>query len=75
MGSHVLQLLIVGFDMRSREIIEHCDVDEDADHASRETQGPRDDADDGEDHGDGSGPRLACPQAPRHDESQYSEYE
>jgi len=53
---HVFQLLKVGFDMRSREIVEYYDVDEDADQASRETKDPRYDADDGEDHGDGSGP-------------------
>ena len=53
---HVFQLLIVGSDMRSREIVEDNDVDEDADQASRETKDPRYDADDGEDHGDGSGP-------------------
>jgi len=51
-----IQLLKVGFDMRSREIVEYYDVDEDADQASRETKKPRYDADDGEDHGDGSGP-------------------
>ena len=45
--------------MRSREIIEYCDVYEDTDNASRETKDPRYDADDVEDHGDGSGPRLA----------------
>ena len=61
--------------MRPREIVEHCDVDEDADQASRETKDPRYDANDGEDHGDGSSPRLACPQTPGHDESQYSEDE
>jgi hypothetical protein len=61
--------------MRSREIVEYYDVDEDADQASRETKDPRYDADDGEDHGDGSGPRLAYPQTPRHDESHYSDYE
>ena len=72
---HVLQLLIVGFDMRSREIIQDNDIDKDADQVSRETKDSRYDADDCEDHGDGSGPWLAWPQAPRHDKSQYSEYE
>ena len=56
MVCHVFQLLKVGLDMRSREIVEYYDVDEDADQASRETKNPRYDADDGEDHGDGSGP-------------------
>ena len=42
--------------MRSREIVEYSDVDEDADQASRETKDPHYDADDGENHGDGSGP-------------------
>ena len=61
--------------MRSSEIVEYHDFDEDADQASRETKDPRYDADDGEDHGDGARPGLARPQAPRHDESQYREDE
>ena len=61
LGSHVFHLLIVGFDLRSREIVEYSDVDEDADQASWEIKDPRDDADDGENQGDDSGPRLACP--------------
>jgi len=56
LGYSISQLLIVGFDMRSREIVEHYDVDEDADQASRETKDPRYDADNGEDHSDGSSP-------------------
>jgi len=56
LGYPISQLLIVGFDMRSREIVEHYDVDEDADQASRETKDPRYDADNGEDHSDGSSP-------------------
>ena len=42
--------------MRSREIVEYSDANEDANQASRETEDPRYDADDVEDHGDGSGP-------------------
>jgi hypothetical protein len=38
---HVFQLLIVGFDTRSREIVEYSDANEDADQASRETKDPR----------------------------------
>jgi hypothetical protein len=53
---HIFQLLIIGFDMRSREIVEHYDADEDADQASRETKDPRYDADNLEDHSDGSSP-------------------
>ena len=67
----VFSLLKVGFDMRSCEIVEDNYVDEDGDHAAREAKDARYDADDGEDHGDGSGPRSARPQTPRHDESQY----
>ncbi len=42
--------------MRSREIVEYSDADEDANQVSRETKDPRNDADDVEDHGDGSSP-------------------
>jgi hypothetical protein len=42
--------------MRPGQIVEYSDVDEDTDNASRETKDPRYDTDDGEDHGDGSGP-------------------
>ncbi len=54
----VFLLLIVCFDMRSREIVEYSDADEDANQVSRETKDPRNDADDVENHGDGSRPRL-----------------
>ncbi len=52
----IFQLLIVCFDMRSREIVEHYAADEDAEQAPRETKDPHYEADDLEDHGDGSGP-------------------
>ena len=55
------RLLIVGFDMRSREIIEDHDVDENADQASREIKDPRDDTDHREDHRNDSSPRLPGP--------------
>ena len=51
------------------EVVEYYDVDDDADEASRETKDPCYDAENSEDHGDGSSPRLAVPQAIRHDES------
>ena len=42
--------------MRSREIVDQSDADEDADQVFRQTKDPRYDADDVEDHGDGSSP-------------------
>lgn len=47
--------MIVCFDIRSREIVEYFDANENTDKASKETKDPRYDADDVEDHGDGSG--------------------
>ena len=55
---HVFQLFIVSLYTWFSEVVEYYDVDEDADQASRETKDPCYDADDGEDHGDGSSPRL-----------------
>ena len=71
----LFQLLIVCFDMRSREIIEYSDANEYADQASRETEYPCHDADDVEDYGDSSGPWLTRPKTPRHYESQNTDYE
>ena len=70
-----IALLKVGSDLWSSEVVDYDDVDDDADQASRETKDPCDNAEGGEDHGDGSSPGPTIPQAPRHDESQYSEYE
>jgi hypothetical protein len=52
----ICQLLIVGFDMWSRKIVEYDDADEDANETSRETKDSRYDTDGLENHRDSSSP-------------------